>query len=110
MKTKLPPVLAAFVAAKNAHDSAAFIACFSADAVVRDEKQTHTGTPAIKTWFEEVSRKYRTQLSVTGLDERNGKTVLTADVSGNFPGSPFPFQYHLTLKDEKITALEITSD
>lgn len=110
MKTKLPPVLAAFVAAKNAHDSAAFIACFSADAVVRDEKQAHVGPPAIRAWFEEVSRKYRTQMHVTGLDERDGKLVLTADVSGDFPGSPFPFQYHLTLRDGKIAVLEITSD
>jgi ketosteroid isomerase-like protein len=110
MKIELPPLLAAFVAAKNAHDSAAFIACFAPDAIVRDEKQTHTGTPAIKTWFEEASRKYRTRLSVTGVEERNGKTVLAADVSGDFPGSPFPFQYHHTLKDGKIAALAITSD
>ncbi len=43
MKTKLPPLLAAFVAAKNAHDTKAFIACFSPDAIVSDEKQTHKG-------------------------------------------------------------------
>lgn len=110
MKTKLPPPLDAFVAAKNAHDAKAFVACFAADAVVRDEQQTHTGRRAIQAWFEEVSRQYRTQLSVTGVEEHGGKTVLTADVSGDFPGSPFPFQYHMTLKDGKIAALEITSD
>jgi ketosteroid isomerase-like protein len=110
MKTNLPPPLAAFVAAKNAHDTKAFIACFAPDAVVRDEKQTHTGTPAIKTWFEEVSRKYRTQMTVTGIEQHHGKIVLSADVSGDFPGSPFPFQYHLTLKDGKIATLAITSD
>lgn len=110
MKPNLPPLLAAFVAAKNAHDSAAFVACFTSDGVVRDEKQTHAGTSAIQAWFEEVSRKYRTQMDVTGIEARDGKTVLTADVSGDFPGSPFPFQYHLTLKAGKIAALEITSD
>lgn len=110
MKPILPPLLAAFVAAKNAHDSAAFTACFTADAIVRDEQQTHAGTRAIKAWFEEVSRKYRTQMDVTGMEVRAGKTVLTANVSGDFPGSPFPFQYHPTLKDGKIAALEITSD
>lgn len=110
MKPNLPPLLAAFVAAKNAHDGTAFIACFTADAVVRDEQQTHTGPRAIQAWFEETSRKYRTQLSVTGVEEHDGKTVLTANVSGDFPGSPFPFQYHLTLKDGKIADLEITAD
>lgn len=110
METNLPPLLAAFVAAKNAHDAQAFIACFAADAVVRDEQQAHTGRRAIQAWFEEASRKYRTQMSATGVEERGGKTVLTADVSGDFPGSPFPFQYHLTLKAGRIAALEITSD
>jgi ketosteroid isomerase-like protein len=110
MKLNLPPLLASFVAAKNAHDAKAFVACFSPDAVVRDEKHTHAGSSAIQAWFEETSHKYRTKMSVTGLEERNGTTVLTADVSGDFPGSPFPFQYHLTLKHGKIAALEITSD
>lgn len=110
MKPKLSPLLAAFVAAKNAHDAMAFIACFSPDAIVSDENQTHVGAPAIKVWFEEVSRKYRTQMNVTAIREHHGKTVLTADVSGDFPGSPFPFHYHLTLKDGKIAALEVTSD
>jgi ketosteroid isomerase-like protein len=110
MKTKLPPLLAAFVAAKNAHDTKAFIACFSPDAIVSDEKQTHVGAPAIQAWFEEISRKYRTQMDVTAIEEHYGKTVLTADVSGDFPGSPFPFQYHLTLKAGKIATLEITAD
>jgi ketosteroid isomerase-like protein len=110
MKTKLSPLLAAFVAAKNTHDARAFIACFSSDAIVSDENQTHAGAPAIKAWFEEVSRKYRTQMNVTAIEEHHGKTVLTADVSGDFPGSPFPFQYHLTLKEGKIASLKITSD
>ncbi len=110
MKPKLSPLLTAFVAAKNAHDARAFIACFSPDAIVRDENQTHVGAPAIQAWFEEVSRKYRTEMNVTAIEEHHGKTVLTADVSGDFPGSPFPFQYHLTLKDGKIAALEIRAD
>ncbi|AOS44187.1 SnoaL-like domain protein [Lacunisphaera limnophila] len=110
MKPPLPPLLAAFVAAKNDHDSIAFTACFAADAIVRDEQQTHRGASAIQAWFEEVSRKYRTRMSVTAIEKQGGKTVLTAEVSGDFPGSPFPFQYHLTLKDDKIAALEITSD
>lgn len=110
MKTKLSPLLTAFVTAKNTHDAGAFIACFSPDAVVRDENQTHVGAPAIRTWFEEASRKYQTQMNVTATEEHNGRTVLTADVSGDFPGSPFPFKYHLTLKEGKIAAMEITSD
>ncbi len=110
MKANLSPLLNAFVAAMNANDSTALVACFSPEAVVNDEKHTHRGTSAIKAWFEEVSRKYRTEMSVTGIREQAGQTVLTADVSGDFPGSPFPFQYHLTVRNGKIAALTITSD
>lgn len=109
MKPKLSPLLAAFVAAKNAHDSAAFAACFSPDAVVRDEGRTHRGHPAIKAWFEEAARKYRTRMTVTGIEPGKDRIVLTAMVSGDFPGSPFPFNYHLTLKDGLIAALKINA-
>ena len=107
MKTKLSPLLAAFVAAQNAHDSAAFIACFSNDAVVHDEGHSHKGAPAIKAWFEEVSRKYRTLLEVTGIATHDAETILTGNISGNFEGSPFPLRYQMTISDGKITAVKI---
>ncbi len=58
-------------------------------------------------WFEEVSGKYRSQMTVPNGATRQDQTVLTAHVSGNFPGSPFPFDYHLTIHNGKITALKI---
>lgn len=110
MNQSLPSPLDALVSAMNAHDPVAFIACFRPDATVTDERQTHAGLAAIRDWFEETSRKYRTQLRVTGFEPRPDGGVLSAEVSGNFPGSPFPFHYHLTLSQAKITALTITSD
>ena len=108
MKKKLSPLLAAFVAAQNAHDSAAFLTCFSHDAIVHDEGHSHKGASAIKAWFEEVSRKYRTLLEVTDIATHDGETILTGNISGNFEGSPFPLRYRMTLSDGKITAMKIT--
>lgn len=107
MKPSLPPLLAAFVAASNTHDSAAFTACFSPEATVHDEGRVHRGCPAIKAWFEEVSRKYRATLVVTDMATTDGATVLTGEVSGNFEGSPIELRYHLTHGADRITALKI---
>ena len=105
MAPKLSPLLVSFVAAKNSHDSKAFGACFASDAVVHDEARDHKGRPAIKVWFAEVSKKYRDTIQPTKVVTRGAKTVLTALGSGDFPGSPFEFFYHLTIVGGKITAL-----
>jgi hypothetical protein len=34
-------------------------------------------------------------------------TILTAQVTGNFAGSPIPLRFHFTLADDKIAALAI---
>lgn len=48
-------------------------------------------------------------MTVTGIEPGKDRIVLTAMVSGDFPGSPFPFNYHLTLKDGLIAALKINA-
>ena len=50
----------------------------------------------------------RSKTEITGVTEKDGGTVVTATVSGNFEGSPASLDYHFTLKDQKIAALRIT--
>lgn len=107
MTLTLPPLLAAMIAAHNAHDSAAFTACFADDAIIRDEGRRHHGRAAIKAWFEEVSRKYGAVIEVTDLSMVDGEPVLSVRVSGNFDGSPIALRYFTALEDEKIVALKI---
>lgn len=107
MSTELSPLLAAFVEAKNTHDSRALAALFSEDAVVQDEGQEHHGRAAIQQWIEAANTKYRLSLEVTGVQESGTETILSAFISGNFPGSPVELHYHLTIKDGKITALHV---
>ena len=109
MISSLPPPAAAFVTALNRHDSGALSACFAPDAVVHDEGATHRGGPAIKAWFEDVSRKYRATLEVTDVVAGDQVIVLTADVSGHFEGSPIELYYRLTLQEGLITALRIAT-
>jgi hypothetical protein len=105
----LPPLLTALVAAHNAHDVTAFAACFSEDAVVRDEGQVHFGRTAIHDWFEDVSRKYAPTLHVAELTTQDGEPVLHGKVSGNFPGSPLDMDYYLAVEDREIVALKIAA-
>lgn len=95
------------VAAHNLHDVPAFADCFADDAVVRDEGRVHVGRPAVRAWFDEVSRKYRMTIVVTKLATRDGEYVLHGKVSGDFDGSPLDMLYHIGLEDGKIVALRI---
>ncbi|GAB1489145.1 nuclear transport factor 2 family protein [Opitutaceae bacterium] len=107
MTLVLPPIIAAFVVAKNAHDAAAFAACFAPDAVVHDEGREHRGVPAITAWFIEVTQKYRVTMTVTEMLVQRGERILAADIAGDFPGSPITLHYGLTIKRGPITALTI---
>lgn len=107
MTGNLPPLIAAFVEAKNAYDSNAFAACFTEDAVVYDEGREMVGPAAIKEWNEASNRKYQDTLTVLALVEFSDETVLTAQVAGNFVGSPVSLDFHFAIRAGKISRLAI---
>jgi hypothetical protein len=102
----LPPVIAAFFNAHNTGETADFNRLFTADALVTDEGHEYQGA-AIKTWIDTAIAKYTPVADVTELAEVGGQTIATAQVSGNFPGSPAQIRYRFTLRDDKIAALAI---
>ena len=106
--TKLPRSVADYVAGANAQDINAVTACFSEDAVVRDEGKSRQGISAIREWAEEVSRKYRPTVEILDVAETDGRTIVTGRVSGNFPGSPIDLRYAFAILGEKIVGLEIS--
>ncbi|WP_246729989.1 hypothetical protein [Rhizobium ruizarguesonis] len=46
-------------------------------------------------------------VEVTGLAGTEAQPIVSALVSGNFPGSPAILRYHFTLGDRSIIRLEI---
>jgi hypothetical protein len=104
---KLAQPVADYIAAANAHDIGAVTACFSRTATVHDEKRERKGITAIREWAVEVSEKYRPTVEVVRVAERDGRTVVTARVSGNFLGSPVELRYAFTVTGGKIDRLEI---
>lgn len=107
MIIKLPLIIEAFVQGKNNHDSEAVVACFTNDAVVYDEGQEFHGTAAIKKWLDASIAKYKVTLTVKNIVDIDEETVLTAEVSGDFAGSPVPLDFHFTIREDKIDRLTI---
>jgi Uncharacterized conserved protein len=107
MNTKLPQPIANYFQAANAHNTDAVVAAFADDAIVVDESRERRGSTAIKEWSEEVNEKYKPNAEVTDVAEVGDKTVVTANVSGTFPGSPVQLHYNFTLKGDKIAKLLI---
>ena len=107
MTVTLPKALAEYFAAANTDDADRVAACFAADAVVRDEGRDIRGRDAVRAWAAEVRRKYRFHAEVMAVEEAAGRTVVTAHLTGDFPGSPVDLRYRFKLGGPDIIALEI---
>jgi len=106
MNTHLPPVIAAFFHAHNTGETADFIQLFTPDALVTDEAHEYRGA-AINGWIDAAIAKYKPVADVVNLSEVGGQIIATAQVSGNFPGSPAQIRYRFTLRANKIAVLAI---
>ncbi|HLB19215.1 MAG TPA: nuclear transport factor 2 family protein [Gaiellaceae bacterium] len=107
MAITLPPTIASFIAASNIRDLDAAVACFAADAVVEDEGETHRGLGEVRAWKQATEDRFRYAIDPTGIDEREGRAIVSATLTGNFPGSPVELEYEFTLADDVIESLRI---
>jgi ketosteroid isomerase-like protein len=105
----LPIPIAIYIAAENGGDPEALAQCFADDAVVRDEGQTIEGLTAIKRWKAETRKKYQHMVAPLAVAQKDGKTIVTNRLTGNFPGSPIDLEFVFTLDANKIASLEIRS-
>jgi hypothetical protein len=106
MNIELPPAIAGFFQAHNTGQTFHFNELFTRDAVVSDEQHEYRGV-AIKEWIDGAIAKYQPKAAVTDSTQVGDQTIVTAEVSGNFPVSPTELRYKFTLNEEKISALTI---
>ena len=109
MPVDLPTPIACYIAAANNSDTDALAQCFAENAVVRDENQTIEGLDAIKQWAAETRRKYQHTIEPLAFSQKDGTTIVTNRLTGNFPGSPIELEFVFTLDGDKIASLEILS-
>ena len=57
--------------------------------------------------FAETKKKYDHTVAPLEVALRDGRTILKARLSGNFPGSPVTLEFSFVLEGGKIVSLEI---
>ncbi|MFI7549961.1 nuclear transport factor 2 family protein [Micromonospora sediminimaris] len=82
----VPALIRRYFALAGEADSDAYFALFAPDAVVEDEGRTHEGIAAIRAWRREVPL---VSYEITDVTQTPEGTVVTATITGDFPGSPF---------------------
>ncbi|HBP78188.1 MAG TPA: polyketide cyclase, partial [Halomonas sp.] len=88
MSVSLSTPIATYIAISNGADDAPLAECFTADARVLDEGQTHQGIAAIRAWLRDTRRQFEYHVAPTDVSRDGDKMVITTTVTGNFPGSP----------------------
>lgn len=107
MSLELPKPIAVFVAAQNGDNTTPLALYFGDGAIVRDEGRTIQGLTAIEEWKAETKRKYQHTIEALASAEKDGRTLVTCRLTGNFPGSPIELQFFFSLEGGKIASLEI---
>ena len=105
----LPKVVAELVKTQNNFDSIAYAKCFTETAVVFDEGKTHNGRKEIEHWIADANERYQSTMEPISYEENRAESILKAEVSGTFPGSPLVLYFHLKLKNDLIESLKTTS-
>ena len=106
MTLDLPEPIAAYFTADKG-DSDAVSQCFTENAVVKDEGRTYNGRAAIKKWKADASTKYQYTSEPLACERKDGRTVVSSRLTGNFPGSPVNLRFFFGLEGDKIATLEI---
>ena len=107
MTIKLPQIIQKYVAASNQHDVKSILACFSDDAVVRDEGKEFRGEEMIEGWLVKTIEKYKFQFKPISVRQDDTEVIVAVEVSGTFDGSPITLDYHFTIEGDKIGSLTI---
>ena len=107
--TELPQPVANYFAAKSGPDAEATLACFTEDATVWDngEDLELRGIAKIREWMTGTVASYNLTSEVVSGETRGEEFVAGVVVSGDFPGSPYKFEYRFKLEGDKIAELVI---
>ncbi|CAO1666395.1 SnoaL-like domain-containing protein [Halomonas sp. NYA30] len=118
MSLSLPDAISTYFHISNGADVSHIAECFTQDACVFDEGETHRGHTAIQAWMratrekveysvEPVSVSQQGNTMVVSVSQQGNTMVVTATVTGNFPGSPVQLDHAFQLAESQIQSLEI---
>lgn len=104
---EVPQTIASYYRALNAGQIDRARDCFSSDATVHDEEKIYRGPVEIGAWIEETTHKYQPRFEILGYEAEEGRYLITARVSGTFPGSPVELEFSFVLQNQRISSLAI---
>lgn len=104
---QLPRPIQTYFTARAPQDGDALAAAFASDAIVHDEGADHHGPQAIRDWWLAAKAKYHHHAEPMSAIETSEKTVIKANVTGDFPGSPAVLTFTFGLNGNRISDLEI---
>ena len=104
----LPKVLTDLIKAQNEFDAVTYAHLFSETAVVFDEGKTHKGRPEIEQWIDHSNKNYQSKMKPLAYTENDTTSILTAECSGTFPGSPIILKFHFGIVNGQIQHLKVT--
>ncbi|GAB3947177.1 nuclear transport factor 2 family protein [Micromonospora vulcania] len=82
-----PAIIRRYFELAGQPDNEDYFALFADDAVVEDESTEYRGIEAIRRWRREVPL---VSYEITEVEDTPAGTIVTATITGDFPGSPFP--------------------
>jgi hypothetical protein len=103
--TTVPAPVQRLLDAANAGDVDIFLGTFTDDGVVDDWGREFRGADRIRAWSDEEFIGKRVTLDVTQVVERDGQTVVTAQVGGNGFNGPSHFSFRTSA--ERVTRMTI---
>ena len=113
-QTQLPTVIEAFIKASNDHNSEAYMATFSEDALVNDIARNFFGKDQIKDWAEKEIITPKVTFKAEEIIEHYGTFLITAHIDGEYDKSKVPdplyLDYFFTVKNDKIVQLIIVKN
>jgi hypothetical protein len=93
------------IAAANANDTDAFLACFSDDGVVDDWGREFQGADAIRGWSDAEFIGVQVHLDVREETTQGDETVIGAEVGGNGFNGPSHFTFEVA--GERVARMTI---
>jgi ketosteroid isomerase-like protein len=104
--TAVPATIPTLLHAVEARDLAAVHAAFTPDTAIHDEGEIVHGPAGVERWAMRVFG-YAPTFTVDEVSDDAGETVVTTTVTGDFPGSPLVFHWHLTFAGDRVASLRI---
>ncbi|MEU4173054.1 nuclear transport factor 2 family protein [Streptomyces sp. NPDC026665] len=78
---------------------------FAEDAVVRDEGGTYEGFASVQGWLANLGANFTMHCTVRGVVTRPGIVLADVTYAGDFPGSPVDRYLHISVAEDRITAM-----